>query len=85
MMATHSISCLSSSSQRDHGSALHEAALCGKIDMVELLLDKGVDYNLKNAEGCTVMDILEQFTANQATEIRRKIQREEGEGRSRPL
>ena len=44
--------------------------------MVELLLDKGVDLDLKDAEGRTVVEMLEQFTANQATEIRRKIKSE---------
>lgn len=30
--------------QTDNGSALHEAALFGKMDVVRLLLDSGVSY-----------------------------------------
>ena len=48
--------------------------MCGKVDMVELLLDKGVDCDLKDKQGRTVLDTLQLYTANQATEIRRRIQ-----------
>ena len=51
--------------------------------MVELLLDKGVDCDLKDSEGRTVLDILQVYTANQATEICRKIQCEYRSGRGR--
>ena len=53
--------------------------MCGKTETVELLLDKGANSHLKDSEGRTVMEVLEQFTANQATEILRKIQ-SEGKG-----
>lgn len=59
--------------QCDRGTALHEAALCGKVDTVELLLDKGVNFDLKDMEGRTVMQLLKEFTAPRAAEIRRKI------------
>ncbi len=68
--------------QCERGTALHEAAMCGKSDTVELLLDKGVNLQLKDAEGHTVLEVMEQFPAGQAAEIRRKIQ---SKGRGRGL
>ena len=60
--------------QCERGTALHEAATCGKMETVELLLDKGANSDLKDIEGRTVMEVLEQYKANQAAEIRKKIQ-----------
>ena len=48
--------------------------MCGKSETVELLLDKGVNVGLRDAEGHTVMEVMEQYPAGPATEIRRKIQ-----------
>ena len=47
--------------------------MCGKIETVELLLDKGVNFDLKDCEDRTVLEVLDQFKADQATEIRKKI------------
>ena len=45
------------------GSALHEAAMYGKVDMVKLLLDKHIDISLKDQEGSTVLEMLGKFTS----------------------
>ena len=68
--------------QCDRGTALHEAAMCGKMETVELLLDKGVNYDLRDSEGRTVQELLDQFPADRANEIGKKIQ-SEGEGGER--
>lgn len=39
------------------GSALHNAAREGKYDSIKFLLEKGIDYNLKNPKGETALDI----------------------------
>ena len=48
--------------------------MCGKMETVELLLDKGVNFDLRDNEGRTVFEVLDQFKANKASEIKRKIQ-----------
>ncbi|KAL2076419.1 hypothetical protein ACEWY4_027984, partial [Coilia grayii] len=44
----------------EKGSALHEAALFGKIDVVRLLLDSGIDVNIRDYQGRTALDILRE-------------------------
>lgn len=39
------------------GTALHNATREGKYDSVKFLLEKGIDYNLKNQKGETALDI----------------------------
>ena len=43
------------------GTALHEAALCGKDSVVRALLDNGADWDATDSEGRTALDLLEQF------------------------
>lgn len=43
------------------GTALHEAALCGKDTVVRTLLDNGADLDATDSEGRTALDLLEQF------------------------
>lgn len=43
------------------GTALHEAALCGKDTVVRTLLDNGADLDATDNEGRTALDLLEQF------------------------
>lgn len=51
------------------GTALHEAALCGKLDVVRTLLDAGVDLRLKDAKQNTVLDLLRQFPKHVTQDI----------------
>uniref|UniRef100_A0A2R5L4L3 Putative cask-interacting adaptor protein caskin n=1 Tax=Ornithodoros turicata TaxID=34597 RepID=A0A2R5L4L3_9ACAR len=48
----------------ENGSALHEAATFGKIDVVRLLLDYGIDVHLRDTQKRTVVDILEDLNTN---------------------
>lgn len=43
------------------GTALHEAALCGKTEVVRTLLENGIDLNIKDNQSNTVVDLLKQF------------------------
>ena len=61
-------------SQCERGTALHEAAMCGKTDTVQLLLDKGTNLELKDGQGRTVVDLLAEYPADKAKEICRMIQ-----------
>ncbi|KYO34956.1 caskin-1-like [Alligator mississippiensis] len=53
--------------QTKAGTALHEAALCGKTDVVRLLLDSGINAHVRNTYNQTALDIVNQFTATQAS------------------
>jgi len=44
-----------------NGSALHEAALCGKENVVKTLLMHGIDTEATDADGRTVLDLLMEF------------------------
>lgn len=51
------------------GTALHEAALCGKVEVVRTLLEHGVDISIKDSHDFTVTDLLSQFPAQATQEI----------------
>ncbi|XP_066998734.2 ankyrin repeat and SAM domain-containing protein 1A [Anabrus simplex] len=51
------------------GTALHEAALCGKVEVVRTLLDGGVDLGITDSQRNTVMDLLGQFPAHVTQDI----------------
>ena len=51
------------------GTALHEAALCGKVEVVRTLLDGGVDLAIRDSQHNTVMDLLGQFPAHVTHDI----------------
>ncbi|NXN01208.1 CSKI1 protein, partial [Sylvia borin] len=53
--------------QTKAGTALHEAALCGKTDVVRLLLDSGINAHVRNTYNQTALDIVNQFTTSQAS------------------
>lgn len=55
------------------GTALHEAALCGKLDVVRTLLDAGVDLRLRDAQQNTVLDLLRQFPKHVSQDIFKTI------------
>uniref|UniRef100_A0A3B4GFH2 CASK interacting protein 1 n=1 Tax=Pundamilia nyererei TaxID=303518 RepID=A0A3B4GFH2_9CICH len=55
--------------QTKAGTALHEAALCGKTEAVRLLLElqSGINATVRNTYSQTALDIVYQFTATQAS------------------
>lgn len=46
------------------GTALHEAALCGKDSVVKILLEFGIDLSVTDSEGRTALDLLKEFPKN---------------------
>uniref|UniRef100_A0A8C7JKN4 Ankyrin repeat and sterile alpha motif domain containing 1B n=1 Tax=Oncorhynchus kisutch TaxID=8019 RepID=A0A8C7JKN4_ONCKI len=56
-------------SQTENGSALHEAALYGKMDVVRLLLDSGIDANITDCQGRTALEILREHPAQKSQQI----------------
>ncbi|CAH1106342.1 unnamed protein product [Psylliodes chrysocephalus] len=50
------------------GTALHEAALCGKVEVVRTLLEHGVNTSIRDSNNYTVMDLLSQFNTAQASQ-----------------
>ncbi|XP_077399815.1 ankyrin repeat and sterile alpha motif domain-containing protein 1B isoform X5 [Vanacampus margaritifer] len=58
----------------ENGSALHEAALFGKMDVVRLLLDSGIDTHLRDSQGRTALDILREHPAVKSQQITALIQ-----------
>ena len=56
------------------GSALHEAALCGKLDVVRTLLEHRIDLSICNDKGKTVLDLLQQFPTQISYDILKLIE-----------
>jgi hypothetical protein len=56
-----------------NGSALHEAALCGKEKVVKVLLREGIDLDLTDRDGRTVFDLLNEFPPHVVSRIRTVI------------
>ncbi|KAJ3630726.1 hypothetical protein MTP99_011904 [Tenebrio molitor] len=50
------------------GTALHEAALCGKVEVVKTLLEHNVNTAIRDSHNYTVMDLLSQFNTAQASQ-----------------
>jgi hypothetical protein len=59
--------------QTMNGTCLHEAALCGKINVVRLLLDYGVDVNRPNSFDQTALDIVNKFTTSRAAKDMKQL------------
>ncbi len=51
------------------GSALHEAALCGKVDVVHCLLEHGINTQIRDSAERTVMDIMGELQTSRTREI----------------
>lgn len=58
------------------GTALHEAALCGKTEVVKTLLDNGADLSIKDSHNNTVSDLLQQFPSHVVHDITSLIKSE---------
>lgn len=61
--------------QASMGTALHEAALCGKVDVVRRLLEAGIDVTLKNSIGFTALQLVQDLPSPVAREISALIER----------
>ncbi|XP_033217419.1 caskin-2-like isoform X3 [Belonocnema kinseyi] len=57
------------------GTAMHEAALCGKMEVVRTLLDRGVDLGIRDSRQNTVLDLLGQFPPHVTQDITSVIKR----------
>ncbi|XP_014668515.1 PREDICTED: ankyrin repeat and sterile alpha motif domain-containing protein 1B-like [Priapulus caudatus] len=55
--------------QTETGSALHEAALYGKVDVVKLLLDQDIDLSISDKTGQTASGLLQGQTGPKSKEI----------------
>lgn len=51
------------------GTALHEAAMCGKTEVVRTLLKNGIDLNIRDVQNNTVEDVLKQFPCHVVHDI----------------
>ena len=51
------------------GSALHEAALFGKLDVAKLLLQSGVKLSIRNEDNLTVAEVIKQLPPHVVQEI----------------
>ncbi|KAF7650982.1 hypothetical protein LDENG_00117550 [Lucifuga dentata] len=58
------------------GTALHEAALYGKTEVVRLLLNAGINVNMCNTYNQTALDIVNQFTTSTASKEIKQLLRE---------
>ncbi|XP_023480548.2 ankyrin repeat and SAM domain-containing protein 1A isoform X5 [Equus przewalskii] len=66
---TTSCSALSFAFQTEKGSALHEAALFGKTDVVQILLAAGIDVNIKDNRGLTALDTVQELPSQKSQQI----------------
>ena len=51
------------------GTALHEAALCGKIEIVRTLLEAGVNLELRDQGDKTVLEIMNELKTARTREV----------------
>jgi ankyrin repeat protein len=51
------------------GSALHEATLCGKVEVAKILLSEGIDTSLTDCNKRTVMDVVQELNTSVTREI----------------
>uniref|UniRef100_A0A8C2E7X0 SH3 domain-containing protein n=1 Tax=Cyprinus carpio TaxID=7962 RepID=A0A8C2E7X0_CYPCA len=58
------------------GTALHEAALYEKTEVVQLLLDAGIDVNIRNTYNQSALDIVNQFTTSHASKEIKQLLRD---------
>ena len=60
--------------QTANGTALHEAVLCGKVEVVRLLLDAGSDLFMENDKGQKVDELLNGLNTSVAKQTKKMIQ-----------
>ncbi len=55
------------------GTSLHEAAICGKLDVVRTLLAAGIDTNLTDQEDRTVLQVMHAIKTPASAEVVKAI------------
>lgn len=51
------------------GTAMHKAAELGKVDVVSYLLSRGASQDIKDANGCTVVECARMLDRRQVVEV----------------
>ena len=51
------------------GTALHEAAICGKIDVVKILLEANINIELRDQDDKTVLSLMDELKTPRAKDI----------------
>ena len=51
------------------GTALHEAAICGKIDVVKILLEANINVELRDQDDKTVLSLMDELKTPRAKDI----------------
>uniref|UniRef100_A0A8R1E2Y5 Ankyrin repeat and sterile alpha motif domain-containing protein 1B n=1 Tax=Caenorhabditis japonica TaxID=281687 RepID=A0A8R1E2Y5_CAEJA len=62
----------------EDGTALHVAAACGQVEAVKFLLQIGVDTDIKNQHGQTVLEMIIDLQENRRPEIAQFVKNPEG-------
>ncbi|CAI5455520.1 unnamed protein product [Caenorhabditis angaria] len=62
----------------EDGTALHVAAACGQVDAVRYLLREGINTNIKNQHGQTVLEMIIDLQENRRPEIAQFVKNPEG-------
>ncbi len=51
------------------GTALHEAGICGKIEVVAALLEAGINMELRDQDDRTVLEIMDELKTPRTREV----------------
>ncbi len=51
------------------GTALHEASICGKIEVVKALLESNINLELRDQEDKTVLEVMNELRTPRSREI----------------
>jgi ankyrin repeat protein len=51
------------------GTALHEAALCGKVEVVRVLLEADISLELRDKDDKTVLEVMDDIKTTVSVEI----------------